>query len=164
VESLAGSDAALSELRQLMERPGSDRTAVRDLAERLEGMLAERESGFAGVPDEGALDRMAVSLIDGSAAAVRLRGHSGENAVSPAAGTWDEAAQLYLGLHAIFASRSRLGAGLSTEEQQLLEEMRRGLLFEVRVNSPGNRGTLDAVREMSQRVQGVRDELERRGR
>lgn len=164
VESLAGSDAALSELRQLMERRGSDRTAVRDLAERLEGMLAERESGFAGVPDEGALDRMAVSLIDGSAAAVRLRGHSGENAVSPAAGTWDEAAQLYLGLHAIFASRSRLGAGLSTEEQQLLEEMRRGLLFEVRVNSPGNRGTLDAVREMSQRVQGVRDELERRGR
>ena len=52
---------------------------------------------------------------------------------------------------------------LSAEEQRLLEEMRRGLLYEDRVDSPGNRGTAEAVGEMSLRVKRVREELLGRG-
>jgi hypothetical protein len=163
ISVLAGAEAELGEVRRLMERPHPDRAAVRLAAERLAGRLGQVGDRVQSPVDAESLNRLAVELIDGSAAAVQSRVRPGYGGQVPAAGTWDEAAQLYLGLHAVLAARSRSGVELSAEERRLLEEMRQGLLYEERVDSPGNRGTAEAAGEMSLRVKRVREELLGRG-
>jgi hypothetical protein len=163
VSALAGAEAEIGEVRRLMERPHPDRAAAGLAAERLAAKLGQFGVRGQSTFDGESLNRLAVELIDGSAAAVKARVRPGYTGELPAAGTWDEAAQLYLGLHAVLTARSGSGVELSAEEQRLLEEMRRGLLYEDRVDSPGNRGTAEAVGEMSLRVKRVREELLGRG-
>lgn len=163
ISALTGVDAELGVLRRLMEGPYPDRTAVGLAVEQLAVKLGHFGDQQQVPVDAAAMNQLAVGLIDGSAAAVRSRVRGGDTGHLPAAGTWDEAAQLYLGLHAVMSSRSRSGVELSADERQLLEEMRQGLLYEERFNSPGNRGTAEAAGEMSLRVNRVREELLGRG-
>lgn len=158
-----GGNAALSELRQVMQRPFADREQVRAAAQKLELVLSGAEQSFPPVLDEAGLSRLSMSLIDESATAVAAQSRSGGVVdVLPAAATWDEAAQLYLGLHALSAARRKSGWSVSAEEDGVLEELRQGLLFEEQVESPGSRGSADRVREWSLKVAKMRELLQGR--
>lgn len=165
IGGVEGEDAELSELRQLMQRPFPDRERVRAAAQKLELVLSGAEQSFPLVLDEAGLSRLSVSLIEQSAAAVAAQAKSGGVVdVLPAAATWDEAAQLYLGLHALTAARRKAGGLVSAEEDAVLEELRQGLLFEEQVDSPGSRGSAERVREWSLKVAKMRELLQGRAR
>ncbi|MFM8478640.1 MAG: hypothetical protein ACKOEO_22885, partial [Planctomycetaceae bacterium] len=159
----AGGEAELSELRQVMQRPFADREQVRAAAQKLELVLSNAEQSFPPVLDETSMSRLSVRLIEQSATAVAAQSKSGAVVdVLPAAATWDEAAQLYLGLHALTSARRRAGWSVSAEEDAVLEELRQGLLFEEQVDSPGSRGSADRVREWSLKVAKMRELLQGR--
>ncbi len=163
IDGVAGGGADLAELRQLMQRPLPDRERVQAAAKKLDVVLADAEQRFPPVLDEAGLTRLGVGLIDQSLATVAGQSRSGGGTdVLPAAATWDEAAQLYLGLHAVMAALRKSGSVVSAEEDALLEGLRQGLLFEERVDSPGSRGSADRVREWSLGVAKMREFLQGR--
>lgn len=148
----------LQELRQAMQRPSADREQVLAAADRLEAVIAEAEQTFPPLLDEAGLDRLALQLIDESAERVGVHAVAGtDRSTLPAAATWDEAAQLYLGLHAVAAARRNISGRISSEESAMLERLRVGLQFEEKVDSPGSHGSAESVREWSSTVAKLRD-------
>jgi len=163
IGGVAGGDAEFSELRRLMQRPAPDREQVRLAAQKLGAIFSGVGQSLPPALDEAGLNGLALSLIDRSAAEVGAQSRSGGvSEVLPAAATWDQAAQLYLGLHAVTAARGKSGWSVSAEEESVLEELRRGLLFEEQVDSPGNRGSADGIREWSLQVAKMRELLQGR--
>lgn len=148
----------LQELRQAMQRPFPDRELVRAAADRLEAVIANAEQTFPLLPDEVGLERLALQLIDESAERVALQAVAGtDSRMLPAAATWDEAAQLYLGLHAVATARRNISGPLNAEESGMLERLRVGLQFEEKVDSPGSHGSAESVREWSSTVAKLRE-------
>jgi hypothetical protein len=148
----------LQELRQAMQRPFPDRELVRAAADRLEAVIANAEQTFPLLPDEVGLERLALQLIDEGAERVALQAVAGtDSRMLPAAATWDEAAQLYLGLHAVATARRNISGPLNAEESGMLERLRVGLQFEEKVDSPGSHGSAESVREWSSTVAKLRE-------
>ena len=113
--------------------------------------------------DRQGLIALSLRLIDEHAVVVAASSGSVADAAVPlAAGTWDEAAQLYLGLHAATAARRKTGDEVTAEEEALLEGLRQGLVFEENVDSPGSPGFADRVREWSLAVAKFRELLQGR--
>ncbi|MEY3173848.1 MAG: hypothetical protein RLZZ436_1762 [Planctomycetota bacterium] len=160
---LGGGVSELAQLRQLMQRPLPDRGAVREAAQKLDSAFSGIESTFPPKLDRQGLIALSLRLIDEHAVVVAASSGSVADAAVPlAAGTWDEAAQLYLGLHAATAARRKTGDEVTAEEEALLEGLRQGLVFEENVDSPGSPGFADRVREWSLAVAKFRELLQGR--
>jgi hypothetical protein len=148
----------LRDLRQAMQRPLPDRQQVIAAADRLATVIAGMEQTFPPPLDEAGLNRLALRLIDEGAEQVELQAMGGvKSSRLLAAATWDEAAQLYLGLHAVTAARRKVSGPLTTEEDEMLERLRVGLQFEEKADSPGSLGSAERVHEWSSTVAKLRE-------